>query len=402
MAGIAALAATYILSQFYRTFLAVLTPTLSVEIGATKSDLSLASGMWFAAFALMQFAVGVALDRFGPKRTVSFLLAIFAAGGAVVFALASAPWMIVLAMVMIGIGCSPVLMGSFYIFAKTFPPARFAILASWVVAIGMLGNVAGSSPMANAAEYFGWRNVMWGLGIVTLAASIVLYLTIRDPEADDSETADDGGFAGYLQLAKIRALWFIFPMMLINYTAAAGIRGLWAGPYLADVYTAEALQIGTVTLYMALAMVAGSFIYGPLDTIFRTRKWVIVTGNAICGFACAWLAFNTHSSIFAVTIAFIVIGVSGSSFAPMMAHGRAFFPQHLIGRGVTLMNFFGIGGVGLMQVLTGQIVVSSTDPAAPAVAYSNLFGFYALAIAGALLIYLFSRDMKPEVAKPAE
>ena len=202
MAGIAALAATYILSQFYRTFLAVLTPTLTVEIGATKSDLSLASGLWFVAFALMQFVVGVALDRFGPKRTVSFLLAIFAAGGAFVFAVASAPWMIVVAMVMIGIGCSPVLMGSFYIFAKTFPPARFAVLASWIVAIGMLGNVAGSSPMANAAEYFGWRNVMWGLGFVTLAASIVLYQTIRDPQAGEGDAADDGGFSGYLQLAK--------------------------------------------------------------------------------------------------------------------------------------------------------------------------------------------------------
>ncbi len=400
MAGIAALAATYILSQFYRTFLAVLTPTLAADIGATKSDLSLASGSWFIAFALMQFAVGVSLDRFGPKRTVSILLGIFAAGGALVFALATAPWMIVLAMVMIGIGCSPVLMASFYIFAKSFSPGGFAVLASWSVGIGMLGNVAGSSPMANAAELFGWRNVMFGLGLVTLVAAFVLYLTIRDPKTDD-QTSSDTGFTGYLQLVKIRALWLIFPFMLINYVTAGGIRGLWAGPYAADVFGANALQIGNMTFYMALAMVAGSLVYGPLDTIFRTRKWVVIGGNIICAATCVWLALNPQTSLFTATLAFMVIGVTGSSFAVLMAHARAFFPAHLTGRGVTLMNFFGIGGVGLMQVVTGRIVLASTDPTEPATAYANLFGFYALIIAGALFIYLFSRDMKPEISKPA-
>lgn len=395
MTGIFMLAAAYVLSQFYRTFLAVLTPSLAADIGATKADLSLASGSWFIAFALMQFIVGVSLDRFGPRRTVGTLLSFFGAGGAILFAVASEPWMIVVAMIMIGIGCSPVLMASFYIFAKVFPPARFAVLASWIVAIGMIGNVIGASPMAAAAEAYGWRSVMAGLGGITLVMAIVLFAVIRDPESDQEDAQAGNGFAGYVELMCISELWRVLPMIMVAYVAAAGIRGLWAGPYLTDVYGADALTIGSVTLYMALAMVAGSFVYGPLDTIFNTRKWVVFTGNVICGSALAWLAFNTLTSIFAVTVALVVIGLSGSTFAPLMAHGRSFFPQHLIGRGVTLMNFFGIGGVGLMQVVTGGVVTFSADPTAPEVAYSALFGFYALITAGALMVYMFSRDMKP-------
>ena len=71
MAGIAALAIGYVLSQFYRSFMAVLTPVLTGELGMTKVELSAASGAWFIAFALMQFAVGVSLDRLGPRRTAS-------------------------------------------------------------------------------------------------------------------------------------------------------------------------------------------------------------------------------------------------------------------------------------------------------------------------------------------
>jgi MFS family permease len=57
------------LSQFYRSFLAVLTPALTADLGATKADLSLASGIYFLTFALAQFPIGVSLDRFGPRLT---------------------------------------------------------------------------------------------------------------------------------------------------------------------------------------------------------------------------------------------------------------------------------------------------------------------------------------------
>ena len=48
----------------------------------------------------------------------------------------------------------------------------------------------------------------------------------------------------------------------------------------------------------------------------------------------------------ATTLLFIVIGLAGGSYGLLMAHARAFVPAHLTGRGVTLMNFFSIGGVG--------------------------------------------------------
>ena len=64
--GLALLCFAYVLSQFYRTFLAVLTGPLAEDIGAGPEDLALASGLWFLVFAAMQVPVGSALDRVGP------------------------------------------------------------------------------------------------------------------------------------------------------------------------------------------------------------------------------------------------------------------------------------------------------------------------------------------------
>jgi len=395
MAGIAALAFAYFLSQFYRSFLAVLTPVLEAELGATKADFSQASGAWFVAFALMQFAVGVSLDRFGPRRTAAVMLAIGGGGGALVFGLAASPAMLVVAMTLIGIGCAPVLMASLFIFAKTFKAANFAVATSWFVALGSLGNVFGAAPLAAASESFGWRPVILAIAALTLLVAVALLAFVRDPDRSPDEPADGVGFGGFAELLRLRVLWPIIPLTAINYAPAVGIRGLWAGPYLTDVFGANALVIGNVTLFMAFAMVAGSFLYGPLDTVFKTRKWVAVVGNTISVAAICALALLPQASLPIATILLVLIGVSGASYGLLMAHARAFVPPHLIGRGVTLMNFFSIGGVGVMQFATGAVVTGATVPGEPVVAYQTLFGFYAIALAISVIVYLKARDAKP-------
>lgn len=395
MAGIAMLAVAYVLSQFYRSFLAVLTPSLIADVAATKADLSFASGAWFAAFALMQFLVGVGLDRYGPRLTASLLLLIGGAGGAAVFALATEPWMLSFAMVMIGIGCSPILMASFFIFARTYGAARFAVLGSWFIGIGTAGNVIGTTPLAAAAGMFGWRPVMAMLAAITGLAAIAILLIVRDPQAPEGTETDRAGFSGFLELLKIRSLWPLIPLIAVNYAPAAGIRGLWAGPYLADVHHADALAIGDVTFFMAVAMVAGSFVYGPLDSFFNTRKWVAVIGNSLAFAALAILFLYPRESVAMATILLVVVGLAGMSYGVLMAHARSYFPAHLTGRGVTLMNFFTIGGVGVMQFFSGGIVSGSAANELPASLYSHIFAFYGIMLAFSVAIYLFSQDAKP-------
>lgn len=392
MPGLISLAVAYVLSQFYRSFLAVLTPQLSAELGADKADLSLASGMWFITFALMQFIVGVCLDRYGPRRTAGIMFGLAGTCGSVVFATAQSPTAIIIAMSLFGIACSPVLMSTFYIIAMRFDMRQFAIMASSFVAFGNLGNVIGASPLAAAVDIFGWRPVMTGLGALTcIIAAIILYY-LKDP---DSKLSNGLGWSGYITLLKSRVLWAILIMTLFCYAPVAGIRGLWAGPYLTDRFAADSLEIGQVTLWMALAMVAGSLIYGPLDKILKTRKWVIFTGNLIVFGVLAYLVVTPQPSLQTVTVLFITLGICGTSYGVLMAHGRAFLPAHLIGRGVTLLNFCSIFGAGFMQFVTGRIVDQQVDTTS-AETYQILFGTYAAVVLAALLIYLLSKDAPPK------
>ena len=385
-AGLALLCLAYVLSQFFRAFLAVLSGPLERDLGTTPEDLALASGLWFLVFAAMQIPVGWALDRIGPRRTAAALLLAGGGGGAAIFALASAPWHVSLAMGFIGVGCAPVLMASYYIFARQFPPAQFATLAALMLGVGSIGNLVAAWPMAWAAETMGWRAALWGLAALSGAVAAGIAGLVRDPEAVTGEAR-----GSLLDLLKMPVLWAILPLMFVAYAPSAALRGLWAGPYLRDVFALDTSQVGQATLVMGLAMIAGTLVYGPLDRLFGTRKWVIFGGNSAAALALAALIAWPDRSL-ALSVALLaVIGFAGASFPVIVAHGRAFIPPHLAGRGVTLLNLFGIGGVGVAQFATGALHAGAAGQGA-LTGYVAIFALFAGALALGLARDLFSRD----------
>jgi MFS family permease len=383
-AGIVSLILAYVLSQFYRAFLAVMSPVLIADLGVNAGDLADASGVWFLTFAAMQIPVGVALDRVGPRLTAAVLFGIGAAGGAALFAVASTAFELKLAMALIGLGCSPVLMANYYIFARAFSPAVFGTLAGVVIGVGSLGNIASSLPLAYAVEMLGWRGSLWGLSVASLLVAGAVAVLVRDPER-----LPPGPRGSVLDILRIRALWLILPIMAVNYLPAGALRGLWVGPFMADIYGLDAGGIGRVTLAMGLAMVFGNLAYGPLDRVLGTRKWLVFGGNTVvaAGLLALW-AMPAQGVLFAAMM-LAGIGFFGASFPMVMAHGRAFFPPYLVGRGVTVMNLFGIGATGVAQVYTGHLMAAAVRPEA---GYSAIFGFFAVAMILGLVVYLFAED----------
>ncbi|WP_223421058.1 MFS transporter [Tateyamaria pelophila] len=386
--GIVLLTLSYVLSQFFRAFLAVLVVPLETDLGLGPDILATASGLWFLTFAAMQIPVGWALDTIGPRRTAASLFLIGAGGGSALFAVATSAFHINAAMVLIGIGCSPVLMASFYIFAREYPPIQFATLAAVMIGVGTLGNVSASVPLNWAVDLIGWRAALWVLATLCVAIASGLFLAIRDPAKIEGNA---GG--SVLDLLRMPALWLIIPIMFVSYAPAAAIRGLWISPFLRDVYGLDQAEIGQAALAMSCAMILGVVLYGPLDRIFGSRKWVVFGGNVLAMLASfALFAFPAINLTMAIAL-ICALGLFGASFPVVVAHARGFFPPHLTGRGVTLMNLFGIGGVALMQFASGRLHTAFVEDGTSA-PYTAIFGFLAVSILLGLSVYVFSQDTK--------
>jgi predicted MFS family arabinose efflux permease len=343
----------YILSQFFRAFLAVVAGDLARDLGLDAADLGAVSAIWFATFAVSQFPVGWALDRFGPRRTLTVFMAT-AVVGAAWFSRADSFGTCLAAMGLIGIGCAPVLMASLYVFGRTSAPERFAMLSSLMIGLGSLGNLLGATPLAWAVQAYGWRSAMLGIAGITAASVLLSVAALRDPPRIIDRTAASAGGLG--EIIAMRALWILLPLSCVSYAVVIATRSLWIAPFFADVHGFGVTARGNAALVMAVAMSAGALAYGPIERALGSAKRTTLAGSLVTGLAYVALGFAGDRSAAAALAFLAVIGAAGMTYGILMAHARLFFPARLLGRGVSFMNFAFIGGAGVVQWLSGLFV----------------------------------------------
>lgn len=384
------LVVAYTLSQFYRSFLAILTADFHRDLGLSAPDLGLISAVWLGAFALGQFPIGWALDRFGPRRTLA---------GFMLFAVAGAAWLpaargfadVTGAMALIGLGCAPILMASYYVFARGYPPDRFVVLASAIVGFGALGDLIGAAPLALATERFGWRPTLAVAAGVTAASCVLVALLVRDPPPAEKGSGRDTLWSGLVEVLRIRALWLMLPLVFVSYAVLIATRSLWISPYLGEVHGYDRLARGNAASLLAITMVLGAFSYGPLARLTRDPKRTVLAGCAVAGTAFLTLGLAGAASAKLAVGVFAVIGASGMTYALLMAHARTLFPGRLMGRGVTFLNFAFMGGSGAVQALSGIFVAHmQADGLAPSLLYGRLFVSFGLVLLGAAVLYAFT------------
>ena len=86
----------------------------------------------------------------------------------------------VLGQVLIGIGCAPVFMGTLVVVARFFEPRRFAVLSSVLLAVGSVGTLTATTPLALTTELVGWRGAFTGMGGAVVLVSALVLLIVRD------------------------------------------------------------------------------------------------------------------------------------------------------------------------------------------------------------------------------
>lgn len=387
----------YFLSIFYRSFLSVVAGPVMTDLGIGPRELGFLGATWFIVFSLAQFPVGWALDRLGPRRTVSGAMALGSAG-ALLFAFAPNIAVAFAGMALIGFGCSPIFMGALFLFARTAEPARFASLTSNFLALGSFGNVAGAAPLAMAAQALGWRSAMLGMAVLFMGATLLAFALIRDPKTvDDGGGGSEGLLEGLRSIVRIRALWLIVPMALLSYGIVATARGLWVAPFLEQVHGLPPVSAGHAATAMAVAMILGAYGYGVFERRLGRAKPLVFWGTLVTAACFGMLALAGSVELWLAIVLFALIGGVGFTYAILMTHMRVFFPPHLMGRGMTFANFLFIAGAALMQSASGWLIADLREAGGgPVESFAALHWLFAVVLLVIAAIYWFSRE-RPEL-----
>lgn len=350
-------AAAYFLSYIFRGVNAVIFPYLERDIGITAGDLGLLTSAFFLFFAGCQPILGVMLDRYGPRRVQTVLMA-GAALGAVLFGLSTSLPQLIVARVLIGLGFAGGLMAAIKAITLWYPPERWGLITGFHMMAGGVGSMAATLPIQWSLSMTSWQGLFFWLAGLCLATSLLIFTTV--PERASS--APSGTLREQFRVTRIVLAdgfyWRIQPLLAVQQLAFIGCITLWIGPWLRDVGgVADKAERADLQLYTTAIMTLGFASSGVIAGWFR-RIGVsdFVSAGLTSGLfalVCGWLAFLPPIHPLLPWALFGFLGACPIQYMPLLVSS---FPQHYAGRVSTSSNLVVFSVIFAGQWAIGKVV----------------------------------------------
>src|SRR5215475_3503945 len=396
VALVATLVAIYIVSQFLRNSIGVIAPNLAGELGLSAVEIGLLSSTFFFTFAAVQIPVGMALDRFGPRLCLVVGAAITVLG-ALVFAAATSPGVLILGRGLLGLGTSGALVASLAVYARRFAPDRFATLTGLQVGLGTVGTLLATAPLAFSTATVGWRASFLGVAGFTLVIGLLIAIIVKKGDTPNHGRPESWreSLSGIVAVVRAPSVGRLFVMNMIMYSSFALVVGLWGGPYLSHIYAYGLEERGNVLLIPVLGQIVGAMLWGPTERLLASHKIPVLVGAGLTAALLGYLAIVGTPAPVVLVVWFAVFGLASAYFPVLIAHGKGLFPPHQVGRGLTVLNMGSMGGTFLVQAVSGLVIeLFPTGPYGVYAldAYRTVFALQAGLILLASLAYFGSRD----------
>lgn len=256
------LGAGYFLSYLFRNINGPLTPYLVSEFSQNAASLGLLTSIYFFAFAIAQVPIGIALDRYGPKRVQGLLLMV-AASGALLFATAQTITALLTGRLLIGFGTAGCLMAGVKATKHWFSGGNLALINGIFIMFGGFGALVASSPLILVIGDVGWRFTVELLAGLAVFLALITYLLVPEISQKTLPLNNQASFSS----KKWRMYWHFLPMSALSFGAVAALQGLWVVPWLTDVNHQSMDNIGWVLAAMAMGLIIG----GPLLGLMAGR-----------------------------------------------------------------------------------------------------------------------------------
>jgi sugar phosphate permease len=396
-----ALALMYILVYFYRVSLAVVAGDISRDLKLTPQQLGSLAGVLFYVYAVAQIPLGPMIDRLGSRLVISGSGVLTALGG-ILFSQADNLATAMAARILIGIGTASVLMATFTVFSHWFSKQEFGRVSGLMVAVGNLGNLFATAPLALAVAAIGWRNSFLTIGIAQVLVTVLVFGLVRDKPPVQAiaelspETVKSGMMAAWGEIFGNRDFWLLGVIAFAWYGNYLALQGLWGGPYLMEVLHLSREATGRTLMYTSLGFIAGSTL---TDTIarrfFHSYKKTLLAGQlALLLLMTGFLGWAELLPQPLLMIVFFAIGLAVSSGVMIYPIIRAMFPVRIVGTALTSLNFFVLMGAASTQQIMGVIIGAQkhTSPGADAGAYHSAFLLPVVCLAAAIVLFLPAHD----------
>jgi len=334
----------------------VVSDDMAREIGLTYVQIGLIMSVFSIFYGSVQIPSGVASDRLGGSKIASLSVLILGLSG-LLFAFTPTYDLALVARILMGLS------GGFLL------PSTMRLLPGWFEAaeydraMGIYGFGQGVGlfltliSIPTVASVYGWRTGLASVSALTLLAAVLSLALLRDRERAISNPPASMRLRDFKEVVTGKLLL----LTSFNATSVSMFTGVltWMPLFLLKKLDFTLIEVGYVTAVMGAAMIAASYVSGPLSSRIGRAK-VISVSMVLCVVTPLLLVYSSTSlEVFFISV---LLG-----FAIMLYFGPTFgaIPEAVkteyVGIGFGILNTLTFIGSSITSAVTGFVLESTSS-----------------------------------------
>lgn len=272
---------------------------------------------YYYIYVLLQTPVGILMDRYGPRGSLS-LGAFVVCIGAFIFATAKTVLFALLGRIMMGGGSAFAFVGCLNVISIWFPARRFALMAAIVETAGMFGAIIGNFWLANAIQKIGWRNCMEFAAIFAGVLSFFLVLIIRNAPRKKKlpmkNLVRTSIRVGLKKLLRNPVVWINGIYSGLMFSIVTVFIALWAIPFFEYSHHLDLVKATLLASVLYVGVAVGGPVIGWLDSRTRWRQQIMILNAFLASLCLFIIIFDGQLSLFWIAVFLFLTGMCASSY----------------------------------------------------------------------------------------
>ncbi|MBE1502544.1 sugar phosphate permease [Amycolatopsis lexingtonensis] len=352
----------YLLAVFHRTSFGVAGLQAAERFGVGAAALGTFTVLQVGVYAAMQIPTGVLVDRYGPRRVLVVAVLILGTGQ-LLLGIAHSYGLGLLARGVLGLGDALTFVSVLRLVAAHFPGRQYALLTSFTAAVGYIGNLAATVPLALLLDVSGWTPTFLAVGALTVLYTLVVALRVRDVPDGEAQPVREQVRPRQLahQVAEAwrtpgtrLGFWVHFSTMF----APNALTLLWGVPWLVQGQgQSKAAASALLTVFVFGSMAGGPLLGGVIGR--RPSLRMPLVGGYIGGAALLWAVLLSWPGTVPVAVlvpAFAFLALGGPASMIGFALARDYNPLSRVGTATGVVNVGGFVATTIAALAVGVLL----------------------------------------------
>jgi predicted MFS family arabinose efflux permease len=312
---------------------------------------------------------------------------IAATAGCIIFGLAPGIGWASVGRTLIGLGVGGVYVPAIKAFSQWFSKKEFAFMIGLLMSVGNFGAVIATTPLAWAADLWGWRPTFFIIGAITLLIACFTLLMTHDyitaskadpMDADKNTTKPPDEKYGALSILASKQFWLVAFIFFGIYGTLVTFQGLWATPFLMTAFGIDRIFASKLNMLIPIGVIVGSPVIGWLSARFSWDKAKILIMILLI-YTLTWIGiifYYSQLKTAGVSLVLLAMGAATGGFISMLwAYVQERTSTKILGRISGLLNPAPFFGIAVFQVITGAILdrADRIGDLYPIAGYKNAF-----------------------------